>query len=280
VTSSLNPSVYGQSVKFTATVHVSFGSTATGTVTFKDGATNLGTGTLSAGVATFTTSKLHGGSHSITASYGGSGNDVASTSGALTQKVTAATSTTTLVSSANPSNFGSGVTFTATIASANGGSVMGTVTFKSSGTTIGTGAVNTTTNKAMFTYPNFTVGNHYITASYGGSTDDKVSTSAQLTQVVKAATKTAVAGGPNPATHGAPVTFTATITPAAAGTVTGTVTFKSSGITIGTGTVGAGNKATFTYPGFSTGNHYITATYGGSTSYGTSTSAQITELAN
>jgi hypothetical protein len=281
VTSSLNASNYGLSVKFTATVHVNFGSAATGTATFKDGATVLGTGTLSAGIASFTTSKLHGGSHSITASYAGSANDVSSNSGALTQKVTAATSTTTLTSSANPSSYGSPVTFTATIASVHGGSVMGTVTFKSSGTTIGTAAVNTSTNKATFTYPKFSVGSHAITATYGGSTDDTGSTSAQLTQVAKAAaTTTAVVASPNPATHGTAVTFTATVTRTPAGTVTGTVTFKSSGTTIGTGTVGSGNKATFTYPGFSTGNHFITATYGGSTNYAGSTSAQITEVAN
>src|SRR5207253_7996640 len=45
VSSSVNPSVFGQSVTFTATVSaVAPGAgTATGTVTFKDGATTLGT---------------------------------------------------------------------------------------------------------------------------------------------------------------------------------------------------------------------------------------------
>ena len=52
VASSVNPSVYGQTVTFTATVSVvSPGSTAvaypTGTVTFYDGGTSIGTGTLS-----------------------------------------------------------------------------------------------------------------------------------------------------------------------------------------------------------------------------------------
>src|SRR5207244_1700436 len=49
VTSSANPSVFGQSVTFTATV-IATGSgtgTPTGTVTFKDGATTLGTVTVS-----------------------------------------------------------------------------------------------------------------------------------------------------------------------------------------------------------------------------------------
>ena len=41
---TLNPSVYGQTVDFTAMVYA---SAPTGTVTFKDGATTLGTGALS-----------------------------------------------------------------------------------------------------------------------------------------------------------------------------------------------------------------------------------------
>jgi hypothetical protein len=44
LTSSQNPSNFGQAVTFTATVT---GTSPTGTVTFKDGATVLGTGTLS-----------------------------------------------------------------------------------------------------------------------------------------------------------------------------------------------------------------------------------------
>ena len=58
VSSSANPSVYGQPVTFTATVSASAPGSGvpTGGVTFEDGATVLGTGTLSAsGVASYTT---------------------------------------------------------------------------------------------------------------------------------------------------------------------------------------------------------------------------------
>lgn len=70
--SSANPSVFGQSVTFTASVSaISPGSgTATGAVTFKDGSSTLGTGTLNgSGQATFSTSSLtaSGSPHSITA---------------------------------------------------------------------------------------------------------------------------------------------------------------------------------------------------------------------
>src|SRR5262249_27354201 len=72
VVSSVNPSVFGQPVTFTAAVAgVAGTATPTGTVSFLDGTTTLGTGTLNAsGQAAFTTAALASGSHSITAVYG------------------------------------------------------------------------------------------------------------------------------------------------------------------------------------------------------------------
>ncbi|HEY4416901.1 MAG TPA: autotransporter-associated beta strand repeat-containing protein [Verrucomicrobiae bacterium] len=68
--SSINPSVYGQSVTFTATVTTSGGGTPSGSVTFKDGATTLATVTLDGtGKGTLATNGLSIGSHSITAVY-------------------------------------------------------------------------------------------------------------------------------------------------------------------------------------------------------------------
>lgn len=76
--SSLNPSVAGQAVTFTATVTGSPG-TPTGTVTFKDGAATLATVSLAGGMATFTTSPLTAGTHTIVATYGGDANFATST---------------------------------------------------------------------------------------------------------------------------------------------------------------------------------------------------------
>lgn len=92
VSSSLNPSTYGQSVTFTATVQPASGSSPTGTVTFLDGTTQLGTGNLSGGSAQFTTAgtALIAGAHSITARYAGDANFAGSTSAVLMQTVNAA----------------------------------------------------------------------------------------------------------------------------------------------------------------------------------------------
>ena len=86
VASNLNPSTYGNSVTFTATVSP---STATGTVTFYDfnGSVTLGTGTLNSGMAMLTIKTLAPGGHSITATYNGDAHDVSSTSAVLGQTV-------------------------------------------------------------------------------------------------------------------------------------------------------------------------------------------------
>jgi len=87
LTSSQNPSNFGQSVTFSAKI-MGMSTTPTGTVTFKDGATVLGSGTLnSSGQATFTTSLLSIGNHFITASYNGDAINLPSSSTALTQSV-------------------------------------------------------------------------------------------------------------------------------------------------------------------------------------------------
>ena len=81
--SSANPSTFGASVTFTATVTAG----ATGTVTFYDGLTSLGSATISGNTATLSTSALTAGSHSLTAVYGGNASYATSTSSPLTQTV-------------------------------------------------------------------------------------------------------------------------------------------------------------------------------------------------
>jgi hypothetical protein len=101
--SSLNPSIYGQSVTLTVKVTSTAPSSPTGTVTFKNGTTSLGSATLNAsGVAALTKTNLPAGSLSITATYNGDSETAKSTSASLPQTVNQASSTTTVKSSLNP----------------------------------------------------------------------------------------------------------------------------------------------------------------------------------
>jgi hypothetical protein len=88
LTSSANPSVYGEAVTFTAAVSSSDGAVPDGeTVTFMDGATVLGTGSLASGSATFEILTLKVGETPITAAYDGDANFSASTSNVVRQGV-------------------------------------------------------------------------------------------------------------------------------------------------------------------------------------------------
>src|ERR1017187_6595631 len=99
ISSSLNPSTYGQSVTFTATVSSSQGAPPDGeTITFLQGTTTLGTASLSGGSAAFPISTLTGGTDNIKAQYGGDATFGSSKSRPVAQVVNPAPTTTTLTS--------------------------------------------------------------------------------------------------------------------------------------------------------------------------------------
>jgi len=130
----------------------------------------IGTGTVNAsGQASITIASLSVGSHAITAVFNGDGNFLTST-GTLAggQTVNKSPSATTIVSATNPSVFGQPVLFTATVTAAapGAGAPTGTVTFFDGATMLGTGTI--TAGQATFTTGGLSVGNHSVTASYGG----------------------------------------------------------------------------------------------------------------
>jgi hypothetical protein len=267
--SSLNPSAFGQTVTFTATLSP---STATGGVQFLDGSTVLGTVAVSGGSAALSLSTLSAGAHSITAVYGGDGNDAASTSAVLTQTVNKAASSVALASSLNPSAFGQTVTFAATLSPS---SATGTVQFLNGSTALGT--VTISGGAAGLSMSSLSVGAHSITAVYSGDADDAAGTSAVLTQTVnKAASSVALASSLNPSAFGQTVTFTATLSPSSA---TGTVQFLNGSTALGTVTI-SGGAAGLSMSSLSVGAHSITAVYSGDGNDAASTSAVLTQTVN
>ncbi len=188
LTSSANPANVGSAVTLTAKVSSS-GGTPTGTVTFTDSGAALATVALnSAGGAMFATSSLSAGTHVLGASYSGAAGFSASGSALLSEVVNAITvvTTTTLTSSANPSNTGSPVTFIAKVSS-GAGTPTGSVAFSDSGIALGTAALNNS-GIATFATSSLTAGTHTITASYSGTSGFAASTSPALSQVVNSTT--------------------------------------------------------------------------------------------
>jgi hypothetical protein len=267
--SSLNPSVYGQAVTFTAAVNSASG-TPTGTVIFYDGSTAIGSVTLANGSASLSTSSLAAGSHSMTAAYQGSSSFAPSTSAPLNQVVNPATTTTSLVSSANPARVRQSVTYTATVTSQYGGAATGTVTFQDGGSTIAT--VSLANNQAAYSTKYKKGGSHAITATYSGDANNLGSTSTTLMEYIESAvTKTVVTTSGSPSFVGQPVTFTATVT-STYGTIPDgeLVTFYNEKTEIGTGTTASG-VATFTTSSLKVGKHTIKANYAGDDTFEPST---------
>jgi hypothetical protein len=275
VTSSANPSVFGQPVTFTGTVtQLAPGfNPPTGIITFFDGGSSIGTGTIGAGgTATFTTSGLAVGTHMITSSYGRDDHDNGSNSVAIMQTVNKDNVSIAVVSSLNPSVFGQAVTFTATVSAAppGAGTPTGMVTFLDGGVSFGSASLSG--GSGSFTTSGLSAGIHNITVSYSGDANFNGGTSSSLSQTVnQASTSTTVTNAPNPSLFGHPVTFTATVTAVSpgAGTPTGVVVFTEGGSTLGSAPL-SGGTGSFSTSSLGLGSHTIVATYSGDANFGSS----------
>ncbi|MBA0086494.1 MAG: Ig-like domain repeat protein, partial [Acidobacteria bacterium Pan2503] len=282
--SNLNPAVFGQAVPFVATVQPASGGAVTGSVTFYDGTNVLGTASVvnnnnQQNIAQLTAAGLLGGTHSITAVYSGDANYTGSTSSALTETVNAASSTVSIATSQNPATFGQSITLTASVTpSISGDQASGTVTFYDGVTSLG--AANLSSNSAQLSVSNLAIGSHSITAKYAGDANFAGSTSPALSETVNpVTTTTALASSLNPASAGQGVAFTATVQAGAGNSATGTVTFLDGSATLGTATLSSGS-AQFTTSSLALGSHSITAVYGGSTNFASSTSAALSQTIN
>jgi hypothetical protein len=272
LTSTPNPSSVGQPALFTATVTAAPGN-PTGTVTFTFGDGSTATGTVAGNVATAVHSYAASGSFSASASYGGDTNFLASTSAALTQNVGKSATTTALAASANPSNVGQPVTFTATVTGSAGppGPPTGTVTFSFGDGTTATGTLAAGVATASHAFA--TAANFAVSASYGGDTVFGTSTATATQAVGKLATTTTLSSSLNPSKPGDSVTFTATVS---GGSPTGIVTFKDGASVLGSVAL-AGAAASFTTSALTSGNHVITANYGGDAKFSASISSALTQ---
>lgn len=236
LSTSPNPSSYGQSVTFTATVSPTDGG---GTVSFTaDGNPVAGCSGLA---LTFVsgnyevvciTSSMAAGSHVIDAAYTGDTN-YSGSSGTANESVTQEPTTTALRSKPASSMYGQEVTFTATVSPTDG---QGKVSF-----------ISTTGKKTAVLCPgqslsrtgdfyqascvtsSLAAGTHTVIATYSGDTDFSKSSASLRQTVKKSSTATAISSSKNPSSYGQSVTFTATVSSGDGG---GTVTFRQAGHTI------------------------------------------------
>ena len=263
VTSSVNPSAYGQSVTFTATVAPTQGTALpTGTVQFSvDGTPMGGPVALNNGVAAYSTTAVAPGTHTITATYTPATGDFTTSTGSLTQTVTVNT-TTTVASSVNPSSFMQNVTFTATVAQPAGTPVpTGMVQFAIDGINQGS-PVTLSGGTAAFSISTLAVGLHTVTATYTPDTITYIGSSGSIGQRVGAVASSTTTLTVAPATvmYGDTATLTAVVAPAFA---TGTVSFCEGTTLLGTASLNSAATAVLPINTLGAGVHTIIAKYNG-----------------
>ena len=275
-------SVVGQSVVFNYDVNIVApgAGTLTGTVTVTDGTEScVGAINSGSGIGSCSIPFSSPGTRNVTAAYSGDVNFESSISASTSHTVNKA-NTSLIVSSdqPDPSIIGETVTVQWTLAAtgAGGGTPTGTVTVTASGSagctapaTFGTGSCD-----LVFTAN----GTPTISASYPGDANFNGSSDSEG-HTVQGETSTEVSSSGSPSTSGDNVTFTAHVTATSGtGNPNGQVRFFDGAAQIGQDNVGGGGNASIQVNNLTVGSHSITATYQGSTTFKTSTSAPISQV--
>ncbi len=282
--SASNPSTIGQPVLLTATITPKFPGSGvfSGSLIFADGSATLGTSTVnSSGSGSLQTTFARVGNHSLQAVFGGNTSFVSS-SASITQVVNKASPSVALSSAINPSSFGQSVAFTSASGASGAPVPTGTVNLLDGSSIILTAALDNA-GRATLSTSFLSVGSHILTAQYPGDANNTSASSPPLTQTVnKNSSTTTLAAAPNPGTFGQTIAFTTTVSGpgGASGIPTGTVTFSDGNNIIGSSTLDANGKGSFSANSLTVGTHSISAAYAGDTNFSGSASAIVSEVVN
>ncbi|MFF3429771.1 Ig-like domain repeat protein, partial [Streptomyces sp. NPDC002602] len=272
VTSAPDPSVFGQTVTFTATVQPESagGPTLTGSVDFLVDSLPVTTVPLNmSGQAQFTANLLEVGLHGVEANYSGDA-EYDPSSGADTQEVTLAETTTTLAFDPNPAVCGETVTFTAQVTAVppGEGTPTGLVSFIVSDDGPVLSAPVDVNGQAQVSISNLDVGFHQAAAFYTGDANFDGSNSPLTLLIINPAPVSVVVSvDPDPSVCGETVTLCTTVAPVSSGVgiPSGSVTFTGPGGLNETVSLDAGGMACVTTTTLATGT--VTVTYSGDECY-------------
>jgi len=278
LTSSVNPSVLGQSVTLTATViAISPGTGTPGSSVSFYNDKPLGTVNVVGGQAVLTTTELALGTNTLRADYSGDTNYAAS-SGTWTQTVN------TPALQINTSSLSSGIVGTAYSQQLTASNNVGSCIWSKVGGSLPGGLSLVQSTGVIYGTP---TASGTFTATF--KVTDSVSSATKTLSITivtpdPRVTKTTVTSSYNPSVTGQSVTFVATVT-SYGGIPTGSVTFKDTynGVvtTLGTVSLNKSGKATLVTTGLKTaGVHSITATYAGSKSFNSSLSDALLQTVN
>jgi hypothetical protein len=282
-----NPSVFGQSVNFTATVTSTLAGSPqpTGAVRFSDAGNFVVAGDVdNLGRATVAVNSQAAGTHNIVASYSGDANFAPSISAASALAVNKAPTTIALVALPSASVVGQSVTVTATVTASTAiATPTGAVSFSDGANLIGTATLDQ--GKATVRVPFLTPGTHLIAARYAGDVDfaPSMSNAGALSEVVGPSNTVVVPSSTvNPSVYGQALSFTVIVSASGGGggIPNGTVLLADGNSSLGTVALDSTGKGALTIASLGMGSHSITATYSGSASYLPSTSSGLTQVVN
>jgi hypothetical protein len=180
------------------------------------------------------------------------------------------------------------VVLTATITSTTAGTPMGTVKFLDGSSSLG--VVTLVSGSASLTAKSLSVGSHSITAVYSGDNTFGTSTSSVVTVAVATSvstvstTTTLSASGSN-VLYGTNISFSVTVAPATGNTVpSGSVAFTDGSTVLGTASLDASGKATYSTTTLAVGSHSVIASYAGTSPsaaiFTASTSSAVSVIVN
>jgi hypothetical protein len=253
------PSAAGQSFDLAATFTPPSPATLAGNVSFSVDGNNVGSAALAKNAANFTvTLPLNIGLHTIGAIWPGDAT-YAPVMLSGTHTVSAIPTTTSLVSSSNPSNAGSQITLTATVSS-TGGTPAGSITFSDGGSLLA--GVPLSAGVAQYTSSTLPVGTHPITAAYA-TNGNFAASSDSLNQVVNGVPSAAnVTAASNPAYIAQNVTLTGSVT-SVSGTPSGTLAFYDGATLLGTVALSISGQASLATAFTGAGTDNLTVHYSG-----------------
>src|ERR1051326_2950916 len=263
-----------QLVTFTATV-TSSGGTPTGTVAFLDGSMTIHSATLQNGSAVFATEDLAVGGHQITVAYAGDTTFSPSSSAAIVHHVVKGTPQVTATQNRDTTEVHQPVTFTAFVTSGSG-TPTGSVAFPDGPTTLGSAPLQG--DSATFTTSDLALGDHQITAVYGGDGTFAASSSAPIVHHVVKGTPnvTATPSQAQPA-YGDSVAYTITVGNSME-MPGGSVTLSVDHAQVGSAALSAGT-ATIALPLLAAGTHRIDVAYSGDAAFGAATTTSSLAVA-
>ena len=263
LTASKNPSNFGSKIAYTAVVTSDY-SIPTGAIQFQIDKAMISKINLDEkGVATFAISDLQAGNHMITAVYMGDSNFINSNDH-LSQKVSKADTTTTIVSDENDLFFGSSPVVTVTVSS-DEIKPIGSIEFSVNGIVSITKKLDSL-GRASFLIPNLNAGDHAISAHYLGNINFNESVGDLTQKIKKANTETVLNSSQNPSIYSSETIFVATVASQNA-RPNGYLDFKMNEKVMATTSLDHLGRSSFAISTLDAGNHKITAHYLGSSNF-------------